>query len=211
MNNGTFRYDTQQDRVDLVWEIRQKLEEYSLIILFAIPEICALLIFSPDHFILQHMQIKARASANKRDIESLRNWLDNNDGAIMPEERKYIDKDDLFALIPKERSPLRRLFERSSHFRLSKVWRKTSPSTDLPLHVQQHIHLSSDKRIDQFVACTIITVGLVMLIAPIWILAFAYQAVVKLTIITLFILLFLVLLSFGMNAKPYEALAATAA
>lgn len=157
------------------------------------------------------MQIKTCASAPKRDIESLKIWHSNNDGAIMPEERNYIHRDDLFSLIPKNRSPLRRLFERSSRFRLSRLWQNTLPPSDLPAHVQQYIHLSSDKRIDRFVACTTIVVGLVMLIAPIWILAFAYQVVVKLAIITLFILLFMALASFGMNARPYEALAATAA
>ncbi|KAL2788856.1 hypothetical protein BJX66DRAFT_339903 [Aspergillus keveii] len=58
---------------------------------------------------------------------------------------------------------------------------------------------------------TTVVIGLVMLIAPIWILTFTEPIVLKLTIITIFILLFLSLVSFGTNAKPYESLAATAA
>lgn len=129
----------------------------------------------------------------------------------MPEEQKYIEQGDLFALIPKERSPLRRIFERSSQFRLSRFWKKNAPSSNLPFHVQQHIHYSSDKRIDQFVTLTIIVTGLVMIIVPIWVLTFTRLIVLKLTVITIFILLFLALVSLGTNAKPYESLAATAA
>jgi hypothetical protein len=87
---------------------------------------------------------------------------------------------------------------------------------DLPLYIQ-HVHYSSDKRIDYFVMFTTVfmfttvVIGLVMLIAPIWILTFTEPIVLKLTIITIFILLFLSLVSFGTNAKPYESLAATAA
>lgn len=50
-----------------------------------------------------------------------------------------------------------------------------------------------------------------MLIAPIWILAFTHAVVLKLTVITIFILLFLGLVVLGTNAKAYETLAATAA
>lgn len=50
-----------------------------------------------------------------------------------------------------------------------------------------------------------------MLIAPIWILAYTHPVAAKLVMITAFILLFLALVSFGINAKPFESLAATAA
>ncbi|KAL2012825.1 hypothetical protein VTN00DRAFT_350 [Thermoascus crustaceus] len=163
-----------------------------------------------NNFVLQHIQLKTRASATAKDIRSLRNWLHNNDGAIMAEERRYIDKEeDLFSLVPKDRSPLRRFFERSS-FRLLSFWERKPPS-NLPIHDQDHIYYSSDKRIDQFVTFTIISAGLCMLIAPISILAFVHKVAAKLAIITVFILIFLAMVSFATNAKPYESLAATAA
>ncbi|KAL3429401.1 hypothetical protein BDV09DRAFT_44289 [Aspergillus tetrazonus] len=153
-----------------------------------------------------------RASATEKDITSLRNWHYNCKGAISEQESQYIEKDDLFALIPKERAPLRRLFERSSCFRFFALWKKKqAPANLLPLHIQKHIHYSSDERIDQFVTATIVFAGLVMIITPIWILAFTKPMVLRLTFITVFILLFLALVSFGTNAKPYESLAATAA
>ncbi|GAB1217080.1 hypothetical protein ATERTT37_006303 [Aspergillus terreus] len=77
-----------------------------------------------DRYLYRYIHFKTRASAGEKDITSLKNWFYNHDGAIMPEERTYIDKNDLFALVPKDRSPLRRFFERSSHFRLFKLWRQ---------------------------------------------------------------------------------------
>lgn len=112
--------------------------------------------------------------------------------------------------MPKDRSPLRRFFERSSHFRLLRLWQR-KPPPDLPLHDRDHIHYSSDKRIEQFVTVTIISAGLCMLVAPLWILAFVHNIVAKLAVITIFTLVFLAMVSFATNAKPFEALAATAA
>lgn len=119
-------------------------------------------------------------------------------------------KGDLFSLVPEDRSPLRRFFEQSSRFRLLGFWERKPPS-HLPIHDQGYVYYSSDKRIDQFVTVTILSAGLCMLIAPIWILAFVHKVAAKLAIITVFILIFLAMVSFATNAKPYESLAATAA
>ncbi|KAL4788757.1 hypothetical protein BDV19DRAFT_383649 [Aspergillus venezuelensis] len=162
-------------------------------------------------YVSHYIQLKTRASAAEKDIQSLKNWFYNHDGAIIPEERKYIEKDDLFALVPKDRSPLRRLFEQSSRFRLSRLWKRKELKSELPLHVQQNINYSSDKRIDQFVTATTVVTGLVMLIMPIWVLAYTDPVALKLAVITIFIFLFLALVLLGTHAKTYKLLAATAA
>lgn len=144
-------------------------------------------------------------------MNSLKNWFYNHEGAIVAVERNYIDKDDLFPLLPKERSPLRQLFETSKRFRMSRFWKRKSTLSDLPTHCHENIQLYSDERIDIFVTFTSVVIGLTMLIAPIWILAYAEPLAVKLAIITAFIILFLVLVSSGTNAKTFESLAATAA
>ncbi|KAL5334669.1 hypothetical protein BJX70DRAFT_350980 [Aspergillus crustosus] len=198
VNNGSFRQDPQQVRVDLIWEAQQKLEEY-------------------NRYLYHYFQLRRQAPVEEKDINSLRNWHHNHDGAITAEERKYVEKNDLFVLVPKDRSPLRRLLERSSRFRFFRLWKTSNcknndkPNPELPFHTQQHIHYSSDKRIDRFVTLTTIATGLIMIIAPIWILAYTDPAACKLAVITVFIFLFLTLVSLGTNAKPYESLAATAA
>lgn len=53
--------------------------------------------------------------------------------------------------------------------------------------------------------------GIVMLIVPLWILAFVHEQTRRLGIITAFVMAFLMLMSFATLAKPFESLAATAA
>ena len=68
---------------------------------------------------------------------------------------------------------------------------------------------------DKFVTCTTIALGLAMLIGPLWLLQYfstgQSNSCLRLGIITAFLVLFTVLLSFLTVAKPFETLAATAA
>ncbi len=84
-------------------------------------------------------------------------------------------------------------------------------ATTLPVYDAQMVTYSSDKRIDTFINVVIITVGMVMLIAPMWILNFLDGGTKKLGTITAFIVGFLGMISYSSSAKPFEALAATAA
>lgn len=62
-----------------------------------------------------------------------------------------------------------------------------------------------------FVAIIIVSIGLLMLIAPLWVLMFVGNQIKRLAIITAFIIVFLLLISTVTVAKPFESLAATAA
>lgn len=117
----------------------------------------------------------------------------------------YIKRtEDLFQITSKRTSPLRGFLERSSHFRLFKLWEKRSTDDDT-------IHYISDHRIDLFINMIITAVGLVMLITPLWILAFVKPMTSRLSIITAFICVFLLLVTSLSVARPSELLAATAA
>ena len=69
----------------------------------------------------------------------------------------------------------------------------------------------SDRRVDHFVSVLIVGVGVGMLIAPLWVLQALDSATVKLAVITVFVSFFLIMISFLMVAKPFEALGSTAA
>lgn len=69
----------------------------------------------------------------------------------------------------------------------------------------------SDKRINNFTSMTIVFIGIAMLLTPIWIPQALHSATPKLIVITIFILAFLVTLSYAMVTKPFEALGSTAA
>lgn len=64
---------------------------------------------------------------------------------------------------------------------------------------------------DSFASAVIVFVGASILITPIWILQAIESVQQKLAVITAFVLAFLLILSFAMVSKPFEALGATAA
>jgi accessory gene regulator protein AgrB len=73
------------------------------------------------------------------------------------------------------------------------------------------VKLSSGKRIDRFITVIIMSIGLTMLIAPMWILQALDDPRKKLAVITAFIVVFLGMVSYATVAKLPEILAATAA
>ncbi len=75
----------------------------------------------------------------------------------------------------------------------------------------KYVHYISDKKIDMFITAFIMSLGLVMLIAPLWVLAFLGGIVQRLSVISAFIVLFVALVSVATVAKPFESLAAAAA
>lgn len=159
---------------------------------------------------LQHSQLKAHPPVPKKDISSLENWFHNNGNAILEAETEYIKRSsDLFSIVPKFKSPLRVLLEHSRHFRLLKLWQEKN--VDSMTRDDKHVHYISDEKIDRFIAIFIMTLGLIMLIAPLWILAFLGGLVQRLGVISTFIGLFVALVSVTTVAKPFESLAAAAA
>ena len=145
----------------------------------------------------------------KHDISSLDNWFYNNGNAILAEETKYIRyPSDLFSIVPGIKSPLRLILERSSRFRFLKWWEQKT--VERPADVDENVHYFSDEKVG-FVATVIMAFGLIMLIAPLWILAFLEGLTRRLGVISAFIVLFTTLLSVTTVAKPFESLAAAAA
>jgi hypothetical protein len=165
-----------------------------------------------DTFILQQAELKKYPQPSTQDIISLENWhWNHNNCAIAEEEKAYLSqKHDLFSLVPRVKTPLRRLLDRSRKFKLHRFWH-SKDKPELPFYDDKVVTYTSDKRIDRFITVIIITVGMAMLIAPIWILQALKQPIPKLGTITAFIVLFLGMLSYATVAKPFETLAATAA
>ena len=163
-----------------------------------------------DDLVLQHSQLKAHPPVAKKDLSSLENWFYNNGNAILEAETDYIKRSsDLFSVVPKSKSPLRVLLEHSRRFRLLKLWQ--DENVDGTVHSDEDVHYTSDEKIDRFIATFIMVLGLIMLIAPLWILAFLGGLVQRLGVISAFIVLFVALISVTTVAKPFESLAAAAA
>lgn len=93
---------------------------------------------------------------------------------------------------------------------MNSAWRKKKTPA-LPLYHADTVKILSDKRIDPFIAAIIVTIGLAMLIAPMWLLQFLNDPLQKFVVITTFIVVLLPMVSYATIAKPPELLAATAA
>jgi hypothetical protein len=188
VHNGSFREETSETRLDTIHEIERRLRNY-------------------NELFLQHMQLRSRPAVHARNIKSVSNWHRNHgDAAIKAEEVEYLQRSkDLVSIVNKSKSPLRRFLEKSTHFRLLKVWREASDSQD------ENVIYTSDKRIDGFIAFITTIIGLAMLVAPLWILAFVTGIVYRLAVITIFLVVFLCFVSSMTVARPSEALGAAAA
>jgi hypothetical protein len=189
-------------RLNLIHEIDKKLRAYSN---------CSQVrrnywLILTDELVLQHSALRARPRVAQKDIASVSNWFYNHNNAIHPAETEYINSyEDLFSIVPKFKTPLRRLLETSSRFRLARLWRKAPKLPD------ENIHYSSDQRIEIFVNVINTTLRMIMLVVPLWILAFVDKTTYRLAIITTFLVFFLCFVSFTTSAKPFESLGATAA
>lgn len=171
------------------------------------------LLILKDDLLIQYSTIRAWPTAPENNIQSVGNWLHNTKGAIHDEEAAYIKRsNDLIALAPKTKSPLRRLFERSSFFHSVKAWKKKPPQPmDIVSPYSEFVYYIDDARVESFVRVFLTVLGMVMLIAPLWILAVTHGRIPRLGVITSFIVLFLGLVAFTTTARPFESLAATAA
>jgi hypothetical protein len=162
---------------------------------------------------LLHSELRARPVAAKQQVASVSNWLFNKENAINSSETAYLDHtSDLVPLVPKPKSSLRKLLEKSRRFRLSRFWRTQPSDTCDHLGVDTgDTYYSSDEKIEQFASLVILFLGVVMLVAPLWALEFVHGPVNRLGLITVFIVLFVTLVSLATVAKPFESLAAAAA
>ncbi|KAK4075168.1 uncharacterized protein Triagg1_4832 [Trichoderma aggressivum f. europaeum] len=123
--------------------------------------------------------------------------------------RKTRTDDDLICVVQKEKPPLRRVMDSSRIFRTMSLWE--TKRGNLSAHDIENVTYFSEKRLDLFISLITTTIGLAMLVTPLWILQSTTNLQSKLIVITVFIVVFLLVLSFGMVAKPFEALGATAA
>lgn len=166
---------------------------------------------SGDDWILQQSDVRRLPPAPLRDIEHLQNWHRNHDfKAVNKEEHQYLEKKtDLVRLVPENKTNVRRLVDKSSWLSTFSIW-KEQKQFDIQYDVKS-IQSYSEKRLDNFASGIIVTIGAVMLMTPLWILQFLNTSVSKLVVITVFNSAFLLVMSFIMVAKPFEALGATAA
>ena len=131
----------------------------------------------------------------------------------MEEESKYIEHtEDLIAIHTQKHSVLRRLCNPWIP-RLSKntLWMFQKDKVgDFGSINEATIHLSDDQAVDRFANILTVITGLSLLIAPLWILQAVENLRWKLGVITIFLILFFIILSFCTTGTPNQIMAATA-
>ncbi|KAL8891094.1 MAG: hypothetical protein Q9215_001866 [Flavoplaca cf. flavocitrina] len=204
-DNGTFIGDPRPRRQVIMDELMWRLERY-------------------QRFVLDYSELKARPDATKRQITNVENWLENNQQPIRPAEVAFVGKEDLMPMVPRVKAPLRRFIDRFNITDRILCWRRRN-NKKAQLTRRHYNHpdnfesetttYSEEGRIDKFVTGVTIGLGLVMLIAPLWLLQYVYSAQpdmkARLKIITGFLIGFTIFVSIVAVARPFEVLAATAA
>ncbi|KAI0900754.1 hypothetical protein F4806DRAFT_449816 [Annulohypoxylon nitens] len=190
VNNGTFR-DKKDDRELVLDEISTALDRY-------------------HKFLIRQSHIREFPSAPSRDVKNIKRWHQNyNCRAIDEAEQGYLNQDDLICLNQRDSPPLRQLIDNSLRLRTLPIWRDRSRMPGE--QGLEYVGYYSDKRLNAFVSGIITAIGTLLLIVPIWILETLESLKAKLGVITIFVFVFLVVLSSAMATKPFEALGATAA
>ncbi|KAL7943826.1 hypothetical protein V8C42DRAFT_328546 [Trichoderma barbatum] len=215
VHNGRFEGDA-EDREELLSRIEEKLRKY-------------------NELILQQSALRSYKPAPQQNIKNIFRWHSNHahravclheqqylhygrgDGylngyADACEETEHTQKtrtdDDLICVVQQDKAPLRRVVDSSRIFRsMSLSETKRGQASE---HDAEDVSYYSEKRLDLFVSLTTTMIGLAMLVTPLWILQSTKSLQIKLIVITVFIIVFLLVLSFGMVARPFEALGATA-
>jgi hypothetical protein len=165
-----------------------------------------------DDFVKSYSDIKARPAASKVELQNVKDWMEDNDGAICPNESTFISKEnfhDLMPVNPKPKAPLRRWLEGQRRF--AEFWPFREPTSPYLKNVDSEGSVYfSDRLLDRVVYGTTVLLSVAMLIAPLWWLNFVSNNTVRLGIITGFVHVFAAVLGGVTIAKPFETMAATA-
>ncbi|KAI0539624.1 hypothetical protein GGR58DRAFT_463552 [Xylaria digitata] len=191
INNGSLRDDI-DERSALLNEVAYHLDKY-------------------NKFLIQQSQLREYVRAPSRDVKNLRTWHSNHQNvAIDEEEHRYLEENqDLIRLRSSDKTPLRNWIDNSLALRTLSIWKKHSQV--IPKYEASNISYYSNTSMDAFASAMIVFTGASILITPIWVLQAIESLQIKLAAITGFVLVFLLLLSFVMVSKPFEALGVTAA
>ncbi|KAL2354700.1 hypothetical protein BJ546DRAFT_842705 [Cryomyces antarcticus] len=189
-NSGSFRNDElyRPQRTKILHSLVPMLEQY-------------------DRLVLYHSEMRARPSAPKSTIRNVERWFEDNGNAIAESERQFIERGgDLIPMVHHEKTPLRHFLEKFEWF------------FSLNHHYNKHYDSDtevyySDTVVDSMVTIIVLFLGLGMLLGPAWWLTKAANSslALRLEIISIFVPLFLILLTLVVPTKPFETVAATSA
>jgi hypothetical protein len=219
IHNGSFRLDNSNERRKLITEtIPQKLKEYSKCLAKLLMATWhKRLMNTIDSFINEYSGLVNREPINPGNVGLVSQWFtDVADKAVYKPEQAFIDcHDDLIPVQPKTRSQMRKALEKTlllDQLPLLPMrrWFQREPREYEVIRDDQTVW-PNDKRVENLCSTVLATIGLAMLVGPLWILEYVNKTPVRLGIITGFVALFFALVAVGTTARAFESLAAAAA
>ena len=128
-------------------------------------------------------------------------WATDHPNGIPGAELQYLKSgDELVYVLPKEKSPLRRIYNKAESMGLG--WFRRKPTDAIGFDPETTL-LQEDERAEAVLNRVILLIGLLMLVGPLWILEFLKTITHSLAVITCFIILFRFLVSFATAARPF--------
>lgn len=115
----------------------------------------------------------------------------------------------MFTISNSEKSTVRSLFEQHILYRLFGFFESGSTSGTASGPFASTVQ-GDDRHVDRVATVSIFFAAALMLITPLWILAFIQDIIHKLIVITIFSVLFLIVMNWGTVARAFEILASTA-
>jgi hypothetical protein len=204
--SNSIRDDPNDERETLLQEIKSMLDEYSEA---ESQRLCTWLTDNPDDCIIKLSTIYSWDPATKSQRNNVLNWFYNNERAVVTDEQQWIRvAGDVIPLARQTKSPLRGLLETISR---TTGWRMFKLKDQATTRESSTTFNHDINALERFTNAVLITLGLLLLIGPMWSLQFITNEVKRLAIITSFILLFASILAGATAAKPFETLGATAA
>lgn len=166
-----------------------------------------------DDYLGSYLPIHQLPTAETHQVQQLKKWFYKNDGAIDVAGQSFIDTEtdtELMALSAVNRLPLREFLDTKTSLFNNKFFSEKLSQGDTEAGLSSTAYQDGPK-VDLFTTGLFMTLGLIFLFAPMWCLNFVANSVKRLSIITVFMLVFTIFLGFGTGAKPTEVLGATAA
>ncbi|KAF1999439.1 hypothetical protein P154DRAFT_437197 [Amniculicola lignicola CBS 123094] len=187
-NNGSFRWDLicEPERDSLMCELTSLLHHY-------------------NQYIDTFTRIRQRPNAAKYQVQNVEEYF--KEKTITEKERNFIiHKHDLVSINPTVSSPLGRLLEWSDV-----VVRLLRAKKDENSQVVDLVDYGSDTALANLTTGSIIALGCIMLLGPMWGLEFVTNSHKRLGIITGFLVGFMAFMACASVHKPFEVVAASAA
>lgn len=191
---NSFRFDQEQEleRDSCMEELTTKLKEYY-------------------GFLEAFTSVRNRQGAHEYQIKNVKTWLENNLGSVDSDESTFTQKEgDAIALVARPKSLLRQGLEKVALVR----WLFRLRKRDDRVQADSTTYYS-ERWVEICAAAAVLTTGLALLLGPMWALELMRRSLDKLTIITVFVVVFAILLFCSTTSErqtsTFEVLAATAA